>query len=99
MSEISRASNDFEVLTTKEVLMRLRISRTKLFELKRDGSLIPGRHFFKNGRVLRFVWSSDLIEALNEQPTETQSQKNRKSKGIKRNPKRFPKKSPINLSY
>lgn len=61
-----------EIITIEEAIVRLKIGRTKFFEiLKKGGRLIPGQHYFKNGRVLRVVWSIDLIKAINEVPVST----------------------------
>lgn len=53
-----------EILTTEEFARRLKIGRSSLFEWLRKGVLVQGRDYFKVGRVLRFVWSDDLIESL-----------------------------------
>lgn len=99
MSGSIQSSDSFEVITTKEVLGRLRISRAKLFELKRNGNLIPGRHFFKNGRTLRFVWSHELIEAIHENPADASAPKNPQYKKYPKRTSFENKKGTINLDY
>jgi len=94
-----QSSNFAEIVTTREILDRLKIGRTKLFELKRNGTIIPGRHFFKNGRVLRWVWGPDLVEALHENPVEKLSPTNQQPKKAATNTTRSTMKSTINLSY
>ena len=56
-----------EVLTAEEFAERLKIGRSSLFEWLRKGVLIPGKHYFKVGRVLRFVWSEAIITDLLQQ--------------------------------
>ena len=56
-----------EVLTPEEFAERLKIGRSTLFEWLRKGVLIPGKHYFRVGRVLRFIWSDELIISLLDQ--------------------------------
>ena len=70
MNSANIQSHAIEILTTEEVLKRLKIGRTKLFELIKKGTLKPGHHFVRNGRMLRFIWGIDLIRALHESPIE-----------------------------
>jgi hypothetical protein len=67
--------------------------------MKRNGTIIPGRHFFQNGRVLRWVWGPDLIEALHENPVEKTSPTKEQSKKPETITTRSIMKSTINLSY
>ena len=99
MSNPTKSSDFFEILTTKEVLERLKIGRTKLFELMKKGTLTPGRHFFKNGRVLRFVWGIDLIEAIHEEPGGAFDQAIKRSEDSKACGELIVGRSPINMSY
>ena len=99
MAGTIQSSNFFEIVTTREILERLKIGRTKLFELKRNETIIAGRHFFQNGRVLRWVWGPDLIEALHENPIEKQSPTDQQPKKSATNTTRPTMKSTINLSY
>lgn len=55
-----------ELLTPEEFSERLKIGRSTLFEWLGKGILIPGKHYFKIGRVLRFIWSDELIQSLLE---------------------------------
>lgn len=55
---------NLELLTSQEFAKRLKISRSLLFEWLAKGMLIPGKHYIKIGRILRFVWSDDLIADL-----------------------------------
>lgn len=53
-----------EILTPEEFAQRLKIGRSTLFEWIRNGVLVPGRHFVKIGRVLRFSWNDDVLFTL-----------------------------------
>lgn len=53
-----------EILTPEEFAERLKIGRSTLFDWMNKGILVPGRHFMKVGRILRFVWSDDIVASL-----------------------------------
>jgi len=55
-----------ELLTVPEMAERLKVGRSTVFEWLRHGVFLPGRHFVKVGRVLRFIWSEDIVAALAE---------------------------------
>ena len=53
-----------EVLTVEEFARKLHVSRATVFAWIKRGALTEGEHFFKLGRVLRFVWSGELLAGL-----------------------------------
>jgi len=53
-----------EVLTVEEFARKLHVSRATVFAWIKRGALTEGVHFFKLGRVLRFVWSCELLTGL-----------------------------------
>lgn len=53
-----------EFLTVEQLAQRLQVSRATLFTWMQKGILSQGRHYFKRGRVLRFIWSAELIQEL-----------------------------------
>lgn len=53
-----------EVLTVEEFARKLHVSRATVFTWIKRGTLTEGEHFFKLGRVLRFVWSGELLGKL-----------------------------------
>jgi hypothetical protein len=53
-----------EILTVEEVSERLQVSRATVFAWMKKGILAQGRHYFKRGHVLRFLWSGELIQEL-----------------------------------
>lgn len=58
-----------EILDVIEFAERLQVSRATVFEWIRKGELLAGRHFFKVGRILRFRWSTALVDQLFEDLT------------------------------
>ena len=99
MDQSTQSYEFSEILTTKETLKRLKIGRTKLFDLMKKGTLVPGRHFFKNGRVLRFVWGPELIIAMHENTNNEQTSKNQETEKTETPKKCSTKKSSINMYY
>jgi excisionase family DNA binding protein len=55
-----------KLLTTNEFADRLNVSRTTVFKWIKDGTLMPGRHFIRIGRIVRFLWEPDLIREIHE---------------------------------
>ncbi len=53
-----------ELLSIEQFAQKLDISRATVFKWMNRGVLIQGRHFFRYGRVVRFAWSQELVEAL-----------------------------------
>lgn len=53
-----------EVLTVEQFAERLKVSRATLFNWMQRNILVAGRHYLKQGRVLRFLWSTELIMEL-----------------------------------
>jgi predicted site-specific integrase-resolvase len=72
-----------EILTPEEFAKRLKIGRSTLFEWIRTGVLIPEKHFVRRGRILRFIWSDDVLFSLAEpkvQPKTTMNKRHNKTK-------------------
>lgn len=55
-----------QLINIEEFAKRLQVSRTTVFDWIKKGKLLPGRHFFKVGRVIRFGWGPDLVRKLYE---------------------------------
>ena len=55
---------DMEIITIESLAERLHVSRATLFNWLQRGIFTQGKHFFKQGRVLRFIWGDDLVHAL-----------------------------------
>lgn len=53
-----------EIITIENLAERLHVSRATLFNWLHKGIFTQGKHFFKRGRVLRFIWCDDLVNAL-----------------------------------
>jgi hypothetical protein len=71
---ISKPLATCEFITVEEVATRLHVCRATLFNWMQQGIFIQGKHFFKRGRVLRFIWGDDLVNAvLGESPEQCES--------------------------
>ena len=81
-----------EFITIEEVAQRLHVSRATMFNWLQRGVFIQGKHYFKRGRVLRFVWGADLVNDLltgkGEEPEKPHTR-----------PAKAKKKSPLNWDY
>lgn len=53
-----------DVLTVEQFAERLQVSRATVFNWIQKNVLVQGLHFFKIGRVLRFVWNTDAVAGL-----------------------------------
>jgi hypothetical protein len=89
-----------EILTVEEFALRLTMSRTTLFEWLKTGILVQGKHYFKVGRILRFVWDETMLLTIgmNSKPQkENKQKKSVKPKGERR--LHLPSSPPVNLDY
>lgn len=55
-----------ELLTVEQFAQRLQVSRATVFAWVHKGVLAAGKHYLKIGRVLRFLWSAELLETINQ---------------------------------
>jgi len=60
-----------ELLTVEQFAQRFQVSRATVFTWIQKQILVQGCHFLKIGRVLRFIWSDDLISTLLLDPAQT----------------------------
>jgi excisionase family DNA binding protein len=92
-------SDTGRLLTTNEFADRLKVSRTTVFKWIKDGTLIPGRHFIRVGRIVRFLWEPDLIREIHQdsflQPVSIEQHSDRFAEEGTRSGKR----SVLNLLY
>lgn len=68
-----------ELLTVDQFALRLTVSRTTAFEWLKNGILIQGKHYFKVGRILRFVWNEALLLSLGITGKTTKEKKQHKA--------------------
>ncbi len=68
--EASYLNRGFELLTVDEYAYRLKISRTTVFAMIKEGKLVNGVHFIKIGRSLRFLWDREAITSIGQNQTE-----------------------------
>ena len=99
MNEFIESTEAFELLNADEFAKRLRVGRTTIFKWKKEGTLIPGRHFIKKGKIVRYIWARDLIMEIHENSKNQHQTIKQKPVGLKiKNPK-HKKQSVINLQY
>ena len=93
------SADTFELLHIEEYAKRIKVGRTTIFKWKREGILVPGRHFIKRGKIVRFIWEPNLIREIHEN-TEKQSG-NSNQQGISSTQKSLKtrNKSSINFEY
>ncbi len=74
---IPGTSGDFRLLTVDGYAEQFGVCRTTVFEWKRNGILVEGRHFIKIGKILRFFWGLDVIRDIvnygSQQPNPSKS--------------------------
>jgi hypothetical protein len=85
-----------EILTIDELAERLKLSRALVFEWVNRGILVQGKHFFKFGRVVRFVYSDNMLELLLNASGVEENHSTTKSVIV---PARPTKPSPVNWEY
>jgi hypothetical protein len=85
-------------LKLEQFAQKLDVGRSTVHEWIRIGRLVPGIHFIKIGRVIRFLWGDELIQRLLEDsavgsyaPTARNS-----TKSV---PRSYSKETVINLDY
>ena len=89
-----------EILTVEEFALRLTMSRTTLFEWLKTGILVQGKHYFKVGRILRFVWDETMLLNIgmnSKGKKEIKLKKTVKPKGERR--LHLSSSPPVNLDY
>lgn len=57
-------SDPCDMLTVEQFADRMQISRATVFNLMGEEVLLPGIHFIRLGRTIRFPWSPQLIANL-----------------------------------
>jgi hypothetical protein len=89
-----------EILTVDQFALRLTMSRTTLFEWLKSGILVQGKHYFKVGRILRFVWDETMLLTIGMNGKDQKIEKQKKTvkpKGERR--LHLPSSPLVNLDY
>lgn len=86
-----------ELLTVEQLAQRLHISRATVFSWMKQGIIVKGRHFFKRGHVLRFIWCDDLLLNLMADTSEDAGKRPTVKPEVK--PVQREKSNPINWDY
>ncbi len=89
--------HDHEFLTVEQFADRLQVSRTTVFGWLKSGHLVQGTHFFKIGRVLRFVWDAALF--MHDKGTEPSPETPTASRPKGERQQRIPSQPAVNLDY
>ena len=58
---MSEHSATADLLTVEEFADKLKVSRSTVFGWLKAGQLQEGKHFFRIGRIIRFVWDAGLF--------------------------------------
>jgi hypothetical protein len=72
-----------EMLNIDQFAEHMKVSRSLVFEWMDKQILIAGRHYWKQGRVVRFPWSGELISRLLEDCLKSQNQETLQPKPAK----------------
>jgi predicted DNA-binding transcriptional regulator AlpA len=88
-----------EIITVEELARRMQLSRATVFAWMSKGILRQGRHFFRFGRVVRFVWSDELISRLLEDCAKSDQPEEKPAKEPARIQRKKAAKSQINWDY
>lgn len=86
-----------ELLTVEQFGQRLHISRATVFAWMQRRIIVQGRHYFRRGHVLRFIWSDDLIQQLLADSSEDVGKRPTVTPEVK--PVQRDKSNPINWDY
>lgn len=88
--------SESDLLTVEEFAAKMRVSRTTVFEWLKSGSVVEGKHYFKIGRIIRFVWDATLfLGGSSNKPSALK--KTVRPKGIRQ--LHSPASPPVNLDY
>ncbi|MGD9139078.1 MAG: hypothetical protein PVH42_20100 [Desulfobacterales bacterium] len=94
-----KSFDNIELLPVEEYAKRFCVSRTTVFEWKKCGILVPGRHYIQIGRTLRFVWCSEIICELHDRNFRNTGKKDGQPVKSALTRKMSNKKSAINMEY
>ena len=89
--------SETDLLTVEQFAVRMQVSRTTVFEWLKNGSLVEGKHYFKIGRIIRFVWDATLFLRAGEKKHPLNNKTTPRPKDKRRN--HAPSQPPVNLDY
>ena len=89
--------SDNDLLTVEEYAVKLKVSRTTVFGWLKNGLLEEGKHYFRLGRIIRFVWDTGLLLKQKKKTKTTGDLKSPRPTSEKTN--RIPSQIGINLDY
>ena len=83
-----------DLLTVEEFADKLKVSRSTVFGWLKIGLLQEGKHYFRIGRIIRFVWDAGLFIGRSKAKTRKQF-----TRPTAERTKRVPSHPGINLEY
>jgi len=83
---MSTSSDQNVVLTPEQFADKLQIGRSTLFNWLAQDILLEGEHYFRVGRVIRFLWNSSILLEVSGTKRIKRQQHIRPSKHKKKNP-------------
>lgn len=63
---MNNPKNEREILTPEQYAEKLQIGRSTLFQWLARGILIEGEHYFRVGRVIRFLWDGSVLMKVSD---------------------------------
>jgi hypothetical protein len=89
--------SDSDLLTVEQFAVKMQVSRTTVFEWLKNGALEEGKHYFKIGRIIRFVWNAALFLRGKGEKRQPRHKTALRPKDKRRN--HTPSQPPVNLDY
>ena len=89
--------SDTDLLTVEQFAEKMQVSRTTVFEWLKNGALQEGKHYFKIGRIIRFVWDATLFLRGRGEKREPRKKTPPRPKDKRRN--HAPSQPAVNLDY
>jgi len=89
--------SDNDLLTVEEYAEKLKVSRTTVFGWLKNGLLQEGKHYFRLGRIIRFVWDTGLL--LNQKRKAKATRVFKSSRPTSEKTSRIPSQPGIDMDY
>lgn len=86
-----------DLLTVEQFADKLKVSRSTVFGWLKSDQLQEGKHYFRIGRIIRFVWDAGLFLGSKRKRKTTRPFKSLGSTGLAA--RSTPSQSGINLDY
>lgn len=77
----------------------LGFGRTTIFKWKQDGTLVPGRHYIQKGKIVRYIWTLNVIREIHENTEQKSENFNQQGIGSIEERSKFKNNSIIDFEY